>query len=77
MNRTYAIAKANSVNQAIEEASKLELETHNLYHCLMAELYKMKGDKENEIIFLRKALALSKKKHEINLIKRKLEEANR
>ena len=77
MNRTYAFAKANSVNQAIEEASKLELETNNLYHCLMAELYKMKGDKENEVIFLRKALGLSKKKHEINLIKSKLEQASR
>ena len=77
MNRTYALAKANSVSQAIEEASKLELETNNLYYCLMAELYKMKGDKENEVIFLRKALGLSKKKHEINLIKSKLEQASR
>ena len=76
MNRTYAFAKANSVNQAIEQASKLELKTNNLYYCLMAELYKMKGDKENEVIFLRKALGLSKKKQEINLIKSKLEQAS-
>lgn len=76
MNRTYALAKANSVSQAIEQASNLELETNNLYHCLMAELYKMKGDKENEILFLRKALKLSKKKHEKNQIRGKLERAN-
>ena len=38
---------------------------------------KEKGDKENEVIFLRKALELSKKKHEINLIKSKLEQASR
>lgn len=77
MNRTYALAKANSVSQAIEQASKLELETNNLYHCLMAELHKMKGDKENEIISLNKALRLSKKKHEINHIRWKLESASR
>ncbi len=55
MNRTYALAKARSVSHAIQEASKLELKNNNLYNCLMAELYKMKGDEESEVVFLRRA----------------------
>ncbi len=77
MNRTYALAKANSVDQAIAEANELDLKTNNLYHCLIAELYKMKGDTETEVFYLRKALEISKKKHEINQIRAKLESASR
>jgi len=39
LNRTYALAKANSKQEAITEAEKLKLENNHLYHALLGELY--------------------------------------
>ncbi|MEK9985313.1 MAG: sigma-70 family RNA polymerase sigma factor, partial [Opitutae bacterium] len=49
MNRTYALAKAQSPKKAIQEALKLDLHTNAHYHCLLAELYKMNHEQDNEI----------------------------
>ena len=77
MNRTYALAKANSVSEALEQALKLELKTNNYYFCLLAELCKMKGDSENEIKYLNKALLYTDKQFEKKLINKKLLVASR
>ena len=39
LNRTYALAKANSKEEAIEEAEKLNLSGNHLYHSLLGHLY--------------------------------------
>jgi RNA polymerase sigma-70 factor (ECF subfamily) len=39
LNRTYALAKANSIEEAIIEAEKLNLTSSHLYHSLLANLY--------------------------------------
>ena len=39
LNRTYALAKANSKTEAIAEAEKLNLIGNHLYHSLLGELY--------------------------------------
>ena len=45
LNRTYALAKANSKEEAIEEAEKLNLSGNHLYHSLLGHLY---ADVENK-----------------------------
>jgi predicted RNA polymerase sigma factor len=39
LNRTYALAKANGVGEAIAEAEKLHLTGNHYYHVLLGELY--------------------------------------
>ncbi|MEP2023444.1 MAG: sigma-70 family RNA polymerase sigma factor [Reichenbachiella sp.] len=73
MNRSYALAKAQAPQKAIEEALKLDLQDHVHYFCLLAELYRMDGDIDLEITHLNKALKLVKKENEKALIQRKLE----
>jgi len=76
MNRTYALAKANSVDEAIVQAEKLKLSGSHLYYCLLAELHRMKeGNSKKEVKYLEIALKLALKKNERKLIKRKIEEA--
>ena len=75
MNRTYALAKANSVDEAIKEAHKLELRDNHLYYCLLAELYCLNSNKVKEIKYLNKALKMAKKENERVLIGNKLEKA--
>jgi RNA polymerase sigma-70 factor (ECF subfamily) len=73
MNRTYALAKANSVDDALIEAQKLNLSENHFYYCLMAELYKMKGNMEKELDFLKLALQYAEKENELTLIQTKIE----
>jgi RNA polymerase sigma factor (sigma-70 family) len=40
LNRTFALAKADSYEKAIEEALKLKLENNHLYFSLLGELYR-------------------------------------
>ncbi|BFP43308.1 sigma-70 family RNA polymerase sigma factor [Flavobacteriaceae bacterium GF1] len=75
MNRTYALAKANSVDEAIQEAHKLELKDNHHYFCLLAELYRMKNNTDMEMDCLRKAMAFANKKNEKELIQKRLEKA--
>ncbi|MFY0598605.1 MAG: sigma-70 family RNA polymerase sigma factor [Cyclobacteriaceae bacterium] len=75
MNRSFALAKAHSPQKAIEVTLKLNLEHDPHYFCLMAELYRMNHNTDQEIINLNKALKLVKKENEKALVQRKLEKA--
>lgn len=75
MNRTYALAMAESVPKAITEALKFDVKKNHHYYCLLAELYRMEGDSEREISNLSQALQLAKKKNEQALILKKLKKA--
>ncbi len=75
MNRTYALAKAHSSGKAIQEALKLGLKEDPYYHCLLAELYRMNNETDQEIQQLTQALKLAKKENEKALIQQKLEVA--
>jgi len=77
MNRLYAFARVHSPQKAIEEALKLDLEKNPHYLCLLAELYKMNEDTDQEIYYLNRALKLVKNQNEKALIQRKLETAFR
>ena len=76
MDRTYALAQANSVDEAIQEANKLELRDNHHYFCLLAELYQMNNNMEKEMEYLNVAIGLTNKKNEKELIKNKIERAN-
>ncbi len=75
MNRTYALAKASSVDEAIREAHKLDLKDNHHYYCLLAELYRIGGNIDEEINYLNQALKLANKENERQLIQKKLEKA--
>jgi RNA polymerase sigma-70 factor (ECF subfamily) len=77
MNRTYALALANSVEEAITEAKKLNLDNNYYYIWLMAELFRLNNEAEREIEYLTKALRLVKKNGERDILKIKLEKASR
>lgn len=72
MNRTYALAHANSVEEAIQEAMKLKLEGNHLYYSLLAELHKMANKPKEEIKYLELALLHAKKDNEVNLLNQKI-----
>lgn len=74
MNRTYALARANSVPKAIEEALKLGLEGNQFYYCLLAELYRLNNEKGKEKYYLNLALEATTKASESALIKEKLDQ---
>jgi len=76
MNRTYALAMANSVDDAIAEALKFDLKDNHHYFCLLGELYRMKGNFKEEVKFLEHALTFSKKHNEQEMIKAKIEKSN-
>ena len=76
MNRTYALAQANSVDEAIQEAHKLDLKNNHHYFCLLAELYHMNNNIEKEIEYLTVAIGFVNKKSEKELIKHRLEKAS-
>lgn len=77
MNRTYALALANSVEEAIQEAHKLELNGNHHYYCLLAELYRMNGNAIKEAECLNVAIGLANKENERELLKGKLQKAKR
>lgn len=72
MNRTYALAKANSTLEAIKEALKLGLDKNHYYHCLVAELYRMDDNRPKEVEYLEQALKFVSKKSEADMIREKL-----
>lgn len=71
LNRTFALAKARSVEQAITEAEKLALTNNRFYYLLLGELYKH-IDEEKARQHLEKALALAVTRAERNSIGKKL-----
>lgn len=70
MNRTFALAHAHSVQEAIGEALKL-----NLSYSLLAELHRMDGNISREIEYLNLSIQCAKKSSEVSLLNRKLEKA--
>ncbi len=77
MNRTFALAMANTAQEAIAAAKQLNLENNNYYFWLMAELFRLNKEPKIEIEYLNKALALTTKKGEKDLLETKLEKARR
>jgi RNA polymerase sigma-70 factor (ECF subfamily) len=73
LNRTYALAKAENVEKAIEEALKLKLETNHLYFALLGELFS-KAQKHTEAnIQWNKALLYCKNDADRRLIQLKID----
>jgi predicted RNA polymerase sigma factor len=73
LNRTYALAKANGVTEAITEAEKLKLNDNHFYFTLLGELYK--GiDIEKAKEHFTTALALAKSSTDKQTINRKLDQ---
>lgn len=73
LNRTYALAMANSIEEAIEQALKLNLNSNHYYFCLLAELYKLDRNVEKEVEYLHLALKHVQKINERQLILNKLD----
>lgn len=72
LNRTYALSKANSKQEAIAEALKIGLDQNHFYHSLLAELYQ--GiDPHKELRHLQAALKWVKNPAERKTIEIKLE----
>lgn len=72
LNRTYALSKANSLEEAITEALKLKLEDNHLYFSLLAQLYHDKGDDVSEKKYLLSAIEICKTDVEKKLLNEKL-----
>ena len=71
LNRTYALAKANNIEEAITEAEKLKLVDNHFYHCLLGVLYSKKDFiKSNEHFQI--ALQLAKSNAEKLIILNKI-----
>lgn len=72
LNRTYALAKANGIEEAIVEAEKLKLIDNHFYYTLLGELYKNSDSKKSKEHF-EKALSLAKTLADKQTIQRKME----
>src|SRR5690348_1344191 len=75
LNRTFALSKARSKNEALNEAKKLKLEKSHFYFLLLAELYN-EIDKTQVKPNLEKALSLAKTSAEKKVIQRKINALN-
>jgi RNA polymerase sigma factor (sigma-70 family) len=71
LNRTYALSKANSRQEAIVEAEKLELNDNQFYFMLLGELY-TDLDKTKAKANFEKACTLAKTESDKQAIKRKM-----
>jgi RNA polymerase sigma-70 factor (ECF subfamily) len=71
LNRTYALSKANSKEEAIVEAEKLQLNDSHLYHSLLANLYEGVDDKKVKD-HLEAALQLAKTESDKRTLEKKL-----
>lgn len=72
LNRTYALAKANGVHEAIVEAEKLALTDSHFYHTLLGELYRYLNPQRSRDHLL-EALALAKSEPDKQMIRAKLD----
>ena len=71
LNRTYALSKANGKEIAIQEAEKLNLTAHHLYHALLGELY-TGIDTEKAVNHFKTSLDLTNSKADQKVIVKKL-----
>lgn len=76
LNRTFALSKANSKEEAIAEAEKLNLSDNHFYYILLGELYK-NTDNQKANTYFQKALLLAKTQTEKHTIKKKIDELNK
>src|SRR6188508_1284113 len=75
LNRTFALSKANSKQEAIAEAEKLNLSGNHFYFTLLGELYTgIDNKKANES--LQKALLLAKTQTDRQTIQKRINEVN-
>ncbi|WP_367899268.1 RNA polymerase sigma factor [Leptospira sp. WS58.C1] len=72
LNRTYALSKANSKEEAIIEAEKLNLTDNHFYFALLGELY-LDIDRSKSEENFRKALSLAKTSHDKSSIQKKID----
>ena len=73
LNRTFALAKANSKQEAIREAEKLQLTNNHYYFTLLGELYKDTDPNKAKDNF-QKAFALAKTNGDRMLLQKKLDQ---
>ena len=71
LNRTYALSKAHSKQEAITEAEKLNLSNNRFYYTLLGELYTT-IDHQKALTCFEKALTLAKTEKEKKLIQTKI-----
>jgi RNA polymerase sigma factor (sigma-70 family) len=76
LNRTYALAKANGVDEAIREAEKLKLTDNHLYHSLLARLYETVNAAKS-LSHLKHALALARSDADKAMISKKIKSLTR
>lgn len=72
LNRTYALSKANSKQEAIVEAEKLQLTSNHFYFVLLGELYS-DIDPHKAKKHLKEALALAKTETDKQTIQQKID----
>lgn len=72
LNRTYALSKANSKEEAIREAEKLQLTDNQFYFMLLGELYK-DIDKEKARTHFQTAYSLAKTQADKQTIQKKID----
>ena len=75
LNRTYALAKANSTAEAIMEAEKLNLSDNHLYFSLLGQLY-TQVDKEKALTNFQLALTKVKTDSDRQIIQTKIDMLN-
>jgi len=71
LNRTFALSRANSKEEAIHEAEKLKLTTNHFYFMLLGELYTTIDTKKAKLNF-NKALVLAKTTSDKKAIQNKI-----
>lgn len=71
LNRTYALSKANSKEEAIREAEKLELTDNQFYFALLGELYADIDDEKAKRYF-QKAISLAKTGNDKRILQKKI-----
>jgi len=73
LNRTYALSKANSKQEAITEAEKLQLTTNPFYFALLGELYTGYDNAKAKANF-EKAISLAKTTADKQALQKKMEQ---
>lgn len=75
LNRTYALSKARSKQEAIAEAEKLQLTDNRFYHSLLGELYR-DIDNIKAIAYFETALSLTQSEADKALLQKKIAECS-
>jgi len=71
LNRTYALSRANGVQEAIKEAEKLKLTGNHFYYTLLGELYRS-IDAQRALAHFQRALSLARTPADRNAIQQKI-----